>query len=141
MSKFTTRQGETISTQVPSSTPSKGGSTKTIDKSRDIRRFTRLIKMNREYTSESAVWKATVAQAVRDTYDKNPAIRNDVVEWMESGEDYEFVCWAAGIDPDRLRAELENLFAMKPILRKKFAIGLRYDILVGVYSQDVEKYE
>jgi hypothetical protein len=82
---------------------------------------------------EFRLWRAVVAQAVRDVYENVPANVREVIEWIDT-DDYHTVLGAAEIDPILFKEELANLLVMTPRLRKKYGRKLRQRILAGIYD-------
>lgn len=80
----------------------------------------------------SLLWRATLAQAVRDIYSSNPKDREGVVEWMKS-EDFLTVCEYACVEPDNMLEQMGKLLALPIPLAKKYGITLRMCVMRGVH--------
>lgn len=123
-------QSDPTSTKVLSSTVSKAAHMATTDKSKRRKLSGGLIGETHELSSESALWRAVIAQSIRDIYraekvggEMTLPYRMEVVEWINS-PDYEVVCHLAFVDPVFMKEQIENLLAMPRRLAMKYAIPL-----------------
>jgi hypothetical protein len=138
------RDGQTLMNR-SSSMPSKAGSIGTTDRSNPnmsdgdsiretpepkLKSSRVTIQTTDELPEEAALWRAVIAQAIRDMYDctKDAArLRRDVLLWITS-RDFEVVCLNAYIPAYDLREQIASLSALPPSLAKKYGQLLRRKI-------------
>ena len=65
---------------------------------------------------DRTLWRAVVAQAIRDMGVGDPCIALDAMEWLHS-DDFDTCCDLAGINAEWLLAEIEKVHGLAPIYR------------------------
>jgi hypothetical protein len=83
-----------------------------------------------ELPEEAALWRAVIAQAIRDLYDCSiiaPRLRREVLLWISS-PDFEVVCLNASVPAFDVREQSISLASLPPSLAKKYGQMLRRKI-------------
>lgn len=77
---------------------------------------------------ESLLWRAVLAQAIRDIYDLNENVRKEALRWIMS-PDFQIVCDYAFVDPEDMKEQMANLSTLSRSLAKKYGSLLRSEVL------------
>jgi hypothetical protein len=88
------------------------------------------IQTTDELPEEAALWRAVIAQAIRDLYDctvSAPRLRREVLTWITT-PDFEVVCLNASVPAYDLREQIASLSTLPPSLAKKYGQLLRRKI-------------
>jgi hypothetical protein len=88
------------------------------------------IQATDELPEEAALWRAVIAQAIRDMYDCTvaaPRLRREVLLWISS-DDFEVVCLNASVPAFDVREQIASLSTLPPSLAKKYGQLLRRKI-------------
>lgn len=93
------------------------------------------IQTAEELPSISLMWRAVLAQAIRDIYSGTPQERKDVLLWMRT-EDFEIVCDYACVEYTQMMDQMASLAIMPAILARKYGKELRNHVMSGVHYQD-----
>lgn len=88
-----------------------------------------------ELPSISLMWRAVLAQAIRDIYSGSESERRDVLLWMKT-KDFEIVCDYACVEPEQMMEQIASLAVMPAILARKYGKALRNHVMSGVHHQD-----
>lgn len=81
------------------------------------------------------LWRAVIAQSIVDIYGEEQH-RNQVINWLKS-KDFEEVCDHADVDSEQMRLQLASLCRLPCPLAKKYGKMLRDQIMLGVYTADM----
>lgn len=137
---YTTHRAAQTSMNRSSSTPCKDASTPTTDRSSarpsngasipvipepkspslPCSRVT--IQRTDELPEEAALWRAVIAQAIRDIYDSTkhgPRYRREVMAWIAS-RDFDVVCDNAWVPAYDLREQIAALISLPASLARKY---------------------
>lgn len=89
-------------------------------------------------TSERILWMHVVAQALIDASSRDPEIRNDVAQWVDS-EDFEVVCGMASLQVDHMSYAFKAILADQNLKRAfKRAMDFRFMVRTFVESHTGE---
>lgn len=88
-----------------------------------------------ELPSISLMWRAVLAQAIRDIYSGTPNERKDVLLWMQT-DDFEIICDYACVEHTQMMDQMASLALMPCILARKYGKALRNHVMAGVHYQD-----
>ncbi len=79
-------------------------------------------------SQEALLWRAVLAQAVRDIYDTDERVRRDALKWILT-RDFETVCDMAFVEPETMKSQLANLATLSIGLARKYGSMLRSEII------------
>ena len=90
---------------------------------------------------ERILWLHVVAQAMIDAASRNPEIRQEVADWVDS-EDFEVVCGMATLHLDHIRYAFKAILADRNLKRAfKRAMDFRFMVrtFVEAHTGDIDK--
>ncbi len=85
-----------------------------------------------DLSASSLMWRAVLAQSVRDIYGEEPKQRLDVIRWLKS-RDFETVCDFAHVEVISMRQQMAALVALPIPLARKYGKILRDRIMDGIH--------
>ena len=107
-------------------------STETTDRSNAKLSSGASIRPIHELTSQSALWRAVLGQAIRDLYGTDNRARVEVLVWIKS-RDFDTVCDFAFVEPQQMREQLLAISQLSPGLARKYGSELRHQVMEDVY--------
>lgn len=94
-----------------------------------------LISPARDLSQDQLLWRAVLAQSVRDIYGGEMKPRLEVIRWLKT-KDFDTVCDCAEVEITSMREQLAALTALPVPLARKYGKLLRDKIMSGVHSED-----
>ena len=82
----------------------------------------------------SLLWRAVLAQAVRDTYCGGTGPRGEIIRWLKT-KDFEIVCEFADVEPTSMREQIATLLTIPEPLAQKYGKLLRDKIMAGIHME------
>lgn len=89
---------------------------------------------HRDLSASQLLWRAVLAQAVRDIYSTEMKERLEALRWLKS-KDFNTVCDMAEVEPGTMREQLATLATLTPALAAKYGKLLRDKIMEGVHHE------
>lgn len=89
---------------------------------------------SRELNASSLLWRAVLAQAVRDLYSGDTGERLEALRWLKS-KDFETVCDFAEVEHTSMREQLVQLASFPHQLARKYGKLLRDKIMEHVHHE------
>lgn len=83
------------------------------------------------WTPERSLWCAVVGQSVIDAASTDSAIREEVVDWLNS-EDFPSVCDMAGLRPAQVKAVIVSILTDKDA-KRAFRKAMQFKIILRNY--------
>ena len=93
-----------------------------------------LLGTAREISNHSLLWRACIAQAIKDCYAGSPTEKKDVVRWLRT-RDFAEACDYAEVHAGTMREQMKNLLEMPRELARKYGKSLRDAVMSGVRSE------
>ena len=78
-------------------------------------------------TSESALWRSVLGQAIKDVYDTRARVRAETMAWLTT-PDFEAVCHFADVEPDQMRSQMASLATLSRGVAMKYGQLLKMQV-------------
>lgn len=88
----------------------------------------------RDLSASSLLWRAVLAQAVRDLYSDETRDRLEALRWLKT-KDFETVCDFAEVEHTSMRDQLVQLASFPQNLARKYGKLLRDEIMSHVHHE------